>query len=56
MKEKLYSTDEVAAITGRTIETVREWIKEGKLPATKRGRSYNINESDLKKFLEARHG
>lgn len=56
MKERLYDTDEIAAICDRKVETVREWIRNGVLPATKRGRSYYVTESDLKTFLEARHG
>lgn len=54
--EEIYDTDEVARICNVTVETVREWIKEGKLVATKRGRSYNIAKADLRSFLEARHG
>lgn len=56
MEDKYYTTDEVAAITRVTKETVREWIKDGKLKAIKRGRSYLIPEADLKTFLEEAHG
>lgn len=54
--EKYYTTDEVASICRVKKETVREWIKDGKLPAVKRGRSYLIVEVDLKNYLEAKHG
>ena len=54
--DEIYSTDEVARICDVTVETVREWIKEGKLVATKRGRSYIIARADLRTLLEARHG
>jgi len=53
---KVYTVDEVAAITQVTIWTVREWIKAGKLVGKKRGRAYIISEQDLKNFLEERHG
>ncbi len=56
MTEKLYTTDEVAEVCRVTIETVREWLKDGKLVGTKPGRAYLIKESDLKTYLEARHG
>jgi excisionase family DNA binding protein len=54
--EKIYTVDEVAAIEDVTIWTVREWIKAGQLIATKRGRAYQIKESDLKTYLESKHG
>lgn len=56
MIERYYTTDEVAAICRVTVETVREWIKDNKLVATKRGRAYLISQTDLKRYLEARHG
>lgn len=56
MTTKFYTTDEVAAICRVTKETVREWIKDGKLNGIKRGRSYLIPENDLKNYLEAQHG
>lgn len=56
MTTKFYTTDEVAAVCRVKKETVREWIKDGKLPGVKRGRSYLISEVDLMKYLEAKHG
>lgn len=56
MDEKYYTTDEVAAICRVKKETVREWIKDGKLNAIKRGRSYLIREYDLRNYLEEAHG
>jgi excisionase family DNA binding protein len=52
----MYTVQEVAAICRVTIWTVREWIKAGKLVGEKRGRAYLIKESDLKTYLEAKHG
>lgn len=51
-----YTTDEVARICHVKKETVREWIKDGKIKALKRGRSYLISEEDLKSYLEDQHG
>lgn len=56
MIERYYTADEVADICRVTVWTVREWIKAGKLVATKRGRAYLISEHDLKKYLEEKHG
>jgi excisionase family DNA binding protein len=36
------------------VQTVRRWIKSGKLKAYKPGREYRILSSDLDEFLEAR--
>lgn len=56
MIEVFYTTDEVARICRVTVWTVREWIKDNKMSATKRGRAYLISETDLKKYLEEKHG
>ena len=53
---QLYTTDEVAEVCRVKKETVREWIKGGKLKAVKRGRSYLITEEELKNYLEEKHG
>lgn len=51
-----YTTNEVAQICRVTKETVREWIKDNKIKAVKRGRSYLIAEEDLKEYLRETHG
>lgn len=56
MNERIFTADEVAVTCGVTVWTVREWIKAGDLIGIKRGRAYQIKESDLKTFLEKRHG
>jgi len=53
---QLYDVHEVAEICRVTPETVREWIKSEKLPAVKPGRSYLIDEEDLRAFLKEKHG
>jgi excisionase family DNA binding protein len=54
--DKLYTTEEVAEIVKVTEWTVREWCKAGTLPAFKPGRAWRIKHSDLKQFLNERHG
>jgi len=50
---KLLSTTEAAARLGVTVPRVQTFIWEGRLPALKIGRSYAIDEDDLK-LLENR--
>jgi excisionase family DNA binding protein len=47
MIERVYSAHEAATRVGVTERTVRRWIDRGWLPAHKRGRAYEIKESDL---------
>lgn len=46
------STAQVAELTGATKETVAEWIRAGKLQASKPGKDYIITVADLKQFLK----
>ena len=51
--EKFYSVMQVAKALSVSIYTVRDWIRTGKLQASKMGgRIYRISENDLKKFVE----
>lgn len=58
---KVYTSNEVAKITGRSDWTVRYWIKTGKLAATqtkggsRTGLIWQIKKADLDKFLSDRH-
>jgi excisionase family DNA binding protein len=53
--EKIYSTEEAAAILGVKPETVRQWIRKGELGAVKAGpRLWRVRESDLQKFLQTK--
>lgn len=54
--ERHYTTDEVASICHVKKETVRDWIRDGKIKAVKRGRSYLISETELRNYLEVQHG
>lgn len=53
--EKLYSSEEMANILGVTKQTIYNYIKRGKLKATKIGRDYKAKESILKEFIEKGH-
>ena len=52
--EKLYTPEEVAEYLGVHVQTVRIWIRSGKLPARKLAgqRALRIRESDLEVVLE----
>lgn len=52
--EKLYSTEEAADYLGVHVQTVRAWIRSGKLPASRLAgqKSIRIRESDLESVLE----
>lgn len=51
-----YGTSQVADLVGVSIDTVRRWCDDGRLPATTRGRSRVIDGADLAAFLSARAG
>ena len=52
--EKLYSTEEAAEYFGVHVQTIRAWIRQGRLPAVRLAgqKSIRIRESDLQKVLE----
>lgn len=52
--EKLYRCEEVANRYKVQITTVYDWIRKKNLPALKIGKSYMVQESDLKQFEEMR--
>lgn len=47
MKEKMYSVDEVADHLGLHVRTVRGYIRDGRLKATRIGKQYRIAPADL---------
>jgi excisionase family DNA binding protein len=49
----MLTVPEAARRTGRNPETVRRWIREGKLPARKVGTQHTIEDEDLQAFLDA---
>ncbi|MEC3958769.1 helix-turn-helix domain-containing protein [Nocardia sp. CDC153] len=50
MTDRLYSVDEVADRLGLHVRTVRGYVRDGKLPATRIGKQYRINQTDLEAF------
>lgn len=51
--DKLLSVNIVAEACGVTPKTIRVWIREGRIPASRMGpHSIRVRESDLKAFLE----
>ncbi len=52
--QKLYSTESAAEYLGVHVQTVRSWIRSGKLPASRLAgqKSIRIRESDLETVLE----
>ena len=50
---KIYDLQEVCEILKMNIQTIRIYIKEGKLKASMVGRKYVITEEDFKAFLES---
>jgi excisionase family DNA binding protein len=46
----MYSTEEVADILGLHVRTVRGYVRDGRLPATRIGKQYRIARDELDKF------
>lgn len=47
----MLTVPEAARRAGRNPETIRRWIREGKLPATKIGTQHVLDEQDLADYL-----
>ncbi len=50
---KVYNLKEVVNLLGLNIQTVRQYIKEGKLKASKVGTHYIVTEDAIQEFLKA---
>lgn len=50
--KKFYSTGEAAKLLQMNERTIREWIKTGKLKATKPGRAYFISEDAIRALID----
>lgn len=48
---ELFTLDKVASISKHNIQTIRRYIKEGKLKAEKQGKSYYVTGLDLKGLI-----
>lgn len=51
-KENYYSIDEVAELLEMSTSTIRNYIKTGKLSATKIGKALFVSQSNLKSYLQ----
>ena len=49
----MVTVPQAARLAGKNPETIRRWIREGKLPARKIGTQHVIEEADLDPFLGA---
>lgn len=45
------STRQAAEVTGLHVETIREYLRAGRIKATRIGRTYVIDERDLRRFM-----
>ena len=52
--ERYYTVEEVCGKLQVSDQTVRRWVKSGKLTAFKPGKELRIRPADLEKFLESR--
>lgn len=50
---KVYNLKEVVKLLGLNIQTIRQYIKEGKLKASKIGTHYMVTDEAIKEFLKA---
>lgn len=48
--QQYYSVDQVAALLGLHVKTVRAYVREGRLTATRIGKQYRIRRRDLEEF------
>jgi len=51
-KQSFLTPQEVSGLLRVSTQTVRRWIKEGRLPAYKVGRAWRIKEDDLNRWLD----
>ena len=52
--DKIYSVRETAQILSLNEETLRRYIKAGKIRASKIGKVWRIQEEDIKAFLDSK--
>lgn len=50
--ERYYTVDKIAKMLSMHPKTIQRYIREDKLHATKVGKSWQVNEQDLKTFME----
>lgn len=50
MAEQLYSAEEAAQVLGLQVRTVRNYVRDGRLPGVRIGKQYRIARADLEAF------
>lgn len=50
MSQRLYSVEQVAALLGLHVKTVRNYVRDGRLKAARIGKQYRIAHEDLEAF------
>ncbi|ADB31921.1 DNA binding domain protein, excisionase family [Kribbella flavida DSM 17836] len=50
MRQELYSVEQVAEQLGLHVRTIRNYVRDGKLKATRIGKQYRITREDLEAF------
>jgi excisionase family DNA binding protein len=51
-KPEIYDAERLAEFFQVSLRTIREWCREGKLPAFKIGKDWKIRVSDLQKLID----
>jgi len=51
LQKEAYNPEEVAQILGKSLETIRRWLRSGVLTATKLGRSWIISRKEIERIL-----
>ena len=54
MNTKWLKVEDIAKELDLHVNTVRGWIRDGKLKATRLGKEYRIKQEDFEKFLKDR--
>ncbi|SET45174.1 DNA binding domain-containing protein, excisionase family [Natronincola peptidivorans] len=55
MKDKFYTIDQISELLGMHHKTIRKFITEGKLGASKVGKQWRISGHDLSAFMEKKN-
>jgi len=53
IEEPFVGVDEVAAFVGESVYTVQAWARQGKIPASKPGKSWKFRLSEVRAALTA---
>jgi excisionase family DNA binding protein len=54
VSKQYFTVEDIAEQLGVSVDTVRNWIKQGKLEAYRVGRDYRISREQFDKFMEER--